>query len=281
MTGWWTHPLPPGLLRLSPIEPNITDQAEFGRAISAVLQGNRVGPVSVALPDPVARVVLFDVARLPSQANDLIQLVRWHLEKTFSVELPSAHFVHQRFRRSDGEPGHRMLASSIDQRVLTQYEQVLLQAGLEPRVIDLATFHRFNLYRLQMAHLAKPEHHFMFLAVTGASLTVMIFESGTPAYVRIKGTRKPLVGPEAVYRILDEVELSLNAYGKEKDLSRVTHLFVSAVGASDELPDRLAARFHLTARVLGAEDVLLDGMEAIPPPELASGAGALGAAVER
>ncbi len=281
LTGWWTHPLPPGVLNLSPIEPNIADPAEFGRAIRRVIQENRVGAVSVAVPDPVARVVLFDVARLPSQANDLTQLARWRLEKTFSVELPSAHFIHQRFPRSDGEPGHRVLASAIDRKVLTQYEQVLVQAGLEPRVVDLTSFHHFNLYRPQMNRLAKPEHHFIFLTITSASLMVMIFESGSPAYVRIKGTRKPLAGPEAVYRILDEVELSLNAYGKEKDLSRVTHLFVSAVGASDALSDRLATRFHLTVRVLGAEDVVLDEMAALPPTEMARAAGALGAALER
>ena len=281
LTGRWTHPLPPGLVSLSPIEPNITDATEFGRVIRSLTQGERVSAVSVAVPDPVARVVLFDVARLPAQTDDLTKLVRWHLEKTFSVELPSTRFVHQRFRRSDGEPGHRVLASAINQQVLTQYEQVLVQAGLEPRVVDLASFHRFNLYRPKIAQLAKPEHHFIFLAITGASLTLLIFESGTPAYVRIKGTRRALVGPEAVDRILDEVELSLNAYGKEKDLSRVTHLFVSAVGASDELSDRLANRFHLTARVLGADDVLLDGVPTLSPEEHARSAGALGAALER
>ena len=129
--------------------------------------------------------------------------------------------------------------------------------------------------------MTSQDHHFIFLAVTGASLTVIIFESGTPAYVRIKGTRKPLVGQEAVDRILDEVELSLNAYGKEKDLSRVTHLFVSATDAAAELSDRLAARFHLTVAMLGSAELALDGVSALSEADVVRASAALGAAAER
>ena len=277
-----TQPLPPGLVTVSPIEPNIADPAEFGRAVRALTQGRRVGPVGVALPDALARVALFDVASLPPQAIDVARLVRWHLEKTFSVDLPSARFVHQRFRRPDGEPGHRIVASAIEEAVLSQYETVLIQEGLEPRVIDLASFHRFNLYRSHMARLTEPDHHFIFLTITGAALTLMIADGGTPAYLRIKGTRRPFAGPEAASRILDEVELSLNAYGKEKDLSRVTHLFVvSATETADDLSDQLAARFHLTAGLLGSGDVTLEGADALSRREFAGASAALGAALER
>lgn len=277
-----TQPLPPGVVSVSPVEPNIADPAEFGRAVRALTQGRRVGPVGVALPDALARVALFDVARLPPQPIDMARLVRWHLEKTFSVDLPSARFVHQRFRRPDGESGHRVVASAIEEAVVAQYETVLIQEGLEPRVLDLASFHRFNLYRSHMARLTEPDHHFIFLTITNAALTLMIVDAGTPAYLRIKGTRRPFAGPEAVSRILDEVELSLNAYGKEKDLSRVTHLFVvAAADVADDLSDQLAARFHLTAGLLGTGDVTLDGAGALSRREFAGAAAALGAALER
>jgi len=277
-----TQPLPPGVVNVSPIEPNIADPDEFGRAVRALTEGRRIGPVGVALPDALARVALFDVASLPPQPSDVARLVRWHLEKTFSVDLPTARFAHQRFRRPDGEPGHRIVASAIEEAIVSQYETVLIQEGLEPRVIDLASFHRFNLYRSHMARLTEPDHHFIFLTISGAALTLLIADGGTPAYLRIKGTRRPFAGPEAASRILDEVELSLNAYGKEKDLSRVTHLFVvSATDTEDDLSDQLAARFHLTAGLLGAGDVALEGADALSQREFAGVTAALGAALER
>jgi type IV pilus assembly protein PilM len=281
LAAWRTQPLPPGLINVSPVEPNVTDPTAFSDALRDLLQGHRAGPVAVALPDPVARVTLFDVASLPSQGDDLTRLVRWHLEKTFSVELPSAQFVHQPFRRSDGEVGHRVLASAIDRAILTQYEEALLRAGLEPRVVDLASLHRFNLHRRSIMRLAEPDYHFIVLTIAAAGLTMMIVEGGTPAYLRIKGTRRALSGPGAVDRILDEVELSLNAYGKEKDLSRVTHLFVSATDAAAELSDRLAARFHLTVAILGSAELPLDGVAALSETDVVRVSAALGAAVER
>lgn len=276
-----TEPLPSGVLAVSPIEPNVIAPEEFHRALRAVMGQGTHGPVAVSLPDPVARVSLFDVARLPAQARDVQRLVRWHLEKTFSVELSSARLIHQRYHRSDGEPGHRMLASAIALPVLAQYERLLVDAGLEPRVMDLSSFHRFNLYRSRMTRLARPDQHFIVLSSSAAALTFLLFEGGTPAYLRIKGTRKPLIGPDAVDRILDEVEISLNAYGKEKDLSRVTHLFVAALDAADELAARLQARFHLTVHVLGASDAGIQGGHGLEDDGFSRASAALGAAAER
>jgi len=156
----------------------------------------------------------------------------------------------------------------------------LARVGFEARVIDLGVFHRFNLFRARIAHSASPDQHFIVLTITAAALTVMIFDGGIPAYLRIKGTRKPLTGPDAADRILDEVELSLNAYGKEKDLSRITHMFLSIVDCAEELPGSLEARFHLAVQVLGPEEALAV-LKSLGAAQCASVAGAIGAAAGR
>lgn len=275
------EPLPSGLLTVSPVEPNVTDLAELDRALRAVVGARVSGPVVLSLPDPSARVSLFDVAQLPPQHRDVEGLVRWHLEKTFSIELPAARFIYQRCRRSDGEPGHRILAAAMSLPVLAQYEQAVMNVGLEPRVVDLSSFHRFNLFRSSMTRLATPDQHFIVLSTSAAALTFMLFEGGTPTYLRIKGTRKPLTGPDAAERIVDEVEMSLNAYGKEKDLSGVTHLFVSAADGGDDLPRRLQERFHLTVHGFGPLDLGIDGVRDFDQSELVRVSAALGAAAER
>jgi hypothetical protein len=129
-----------------------------------------------------------------------------------------------------------------------------------------------------MAHLASPDQHFIVLTITAAALTVMIYEGGSPAYLRIKGTRRSMTGPDAVGRILDEVELSLNAYGKEKDLSRVTHLFLSALDCGDQLPGALEERFHLAVKPLGSADAAVAGLDEVTDMQCARAAAAIGAA---
>lgn len=275
-----SEPLPDGVVTVSPVERNIVDEAAFERALRAVV-GRHGGPVSVALPDPVARVGLFDVASAPARPQEFDQLVRWHLEKAFAVELGAARVASQRFRRPDGEPGVRILGSAVAQPVINQYEDLLARVGFEPEVIDLGVFHRFNVFRARMADAARPGQHFIVLTVTGSTLSLLVFDAGCPAYIRIKGMRRPLIGVDAMARILDEVDLSLNAYGKEKDLSRVTHLFMSVVEPIDALADALAERFHLTVEALLPPNADIDGLAAASDVPFARAVGALGAAAGR
>lgn len=274
-----SEPLASGMLVVSPVERNIVDEAAFDRALRAVA-GRRGGRVSVALPDPVARVGLFDVASAPARPDEFDRLVRWHLEKAFAVELGAARLTSQRFSRPDGQAGIRILGSAVAQPVISQYESALARAGFEPEVMDLGVFHRFNLFRARIAEAARPDQHFIVLTITLAALSVLIFDGGRPAYVRVKGTRRPLIGADAAARIVDEVDLSLNAYGKEKDLSRVTHLFLSTVEPIEALPVALAERFHLTVEPLGPGESGLSGLDE-SPPAFAVLAGALGAAAGR
>lgn len=276
-----SEPLGEGALVVSPADPNVADEAVFERTVHALAGTRAGGPVSVSLPDPVARVTLFDVAAVPTRREEFDRLVRWHVEKTFAVELGAARVTAQRFRRPDGEAGARILGAAVAESVVSQYETLLARAGFEAVVIDLGAFHRFNLFRGRITRAASPDLHFIVLTITPASLTVMIDEAGTPAYLRIKGTRKPLTGPDSVERILDEVELSLNAYGKEKDLSRITHLFLSAVDRGDDLPGALEARFHLTVIPLGPEDTGIAGCADFSEAQCARAAGAIGAAADR
>ncbi len=275
-----SEPLPDGVVALSPVERNIVDEAAFERALRAVA-GRCGGPVSVAFPDPVARVGLFDVASAPARPEEFDRLVRWHLEKAFAVELGAARVTSQRFRRPDGEPGARIVGSAVAQPVISQYEDMLARVGFEPEVIDLGVFHRFNLFRARMTDAARPGQHFIVLMVTGSALSLLVFDAGCPAYIRIKGMRRPLTGVDATARILDEVDLSLNAYGKEKDLSRVTHLFMSIVEPIDALSNALAERFHLTVEALTPLNAGIEGLVAASDVPFARAVGALGAAAGR
>jgi len=274
------QPLAPGVLTVSPVEKNIVNPEAFGRALAALCDKSRVSVCAVSLPDSVARATLFDTVTLPAKADELDRLIRWHLEKAFALDLPSSALVHQTFPRTDGQPGPRVLAMGVEQAILAQYEDALADVGLEPRVIGLATFHRFNAHRSSMTRLAHPGQQFILLAITMAGLTILIFEGGVLGYVRIKGTRRPLTGGEATDRVLEEVEVSLNAYGKEKDLSQITHLFLSAIDPADDLPQRLEERLHLAVKALGAKDVGLQRIAALSDLEVARAAAALGAAME-
>ena len=135
-----------------------------------------------------------------------------------------------------------LLVSLISRAVVTQYEELLQAAGLEPKRID---FTSFNLYRLFAPRLEISENG-AFVTFYGGAMTVLIFYGGVLSFYRTKET----VGEaQNLYR---EVNSSFLVYSDRYPGQPVSEVFCMA-GAADAEGFR-----SLVAEATGLEPVLLD-----------------------
>jgi type IV pilus assembly protein PilM len=265
-------PFAPGTLQLSRREPNVTNQQAFVNAIreAHLRLLTRERSVSLSLPDACGRVVLLELeARFKSREEGL-DIIRWKLKKSLPFDIATVHLDFQTLEEKENG-AVSLLVSLISRPVVTQYEELLLVAGLEPGVID---FTSFNLYRLFAPRLEMSDNG-AFVTYYAGAMTVLIFHGGVLSFYRSKET----VGEaQNLYR---EVNSSFLVYGDRHPGQVVTEVFCMAHGFDAE------SFRSVVAEASGLEPVLLDpGRMVSQSPGLSLDssalhglAGALGAAV--
>lgn len=264
-------PLPAGTLQLSRRDPNILNAQGFVAAVREaylrLLTKERT--VSVSLPDATGRVVLLDLEARFKNREEGIDIIRWKLKKSFPFDISTVQIDYQTlWERENGSVS--LLVSLISRPVVSQYEELLSEAGLEPKLID---FTSFNLYRLFSPRLEMADNG-AFVSFYRGSMAVLIFYAGVLSFYR---TKEAVGEAQNLYR---EVDSSFLVYGDRYAGQTVSEAFCMA-------PPAEAESFRaLVAEATGLEPVLLDlermvtlghGV-ALDRPALHGLAGALGAA---
>ena len=259
----------PGTLQLSRREANVADpQAFVAKVKEAHLRLlTRERSVSVSLPDATGRVMLLDLEARFKNRQEGLDIIRWKLKKSLPFDISTVHLDFQTLaERENGSIS--LLVSLISQAVVTQYEELLIEAGLVPKFID---FTSFNLYRLFSPRLELSDNC-AFVTFYAGAMTVLIFHGGVLCFYR---TKEAASEAQNLYR---EVNSSFLVYNDRHPGETVTEVFCMA-----GLGDAEAFR-SLVAEASGLEPVLLDLERVV---RLAPGlgldvlalAGSLGAAV--
>ncbi|HBG08061.1 MAG: pilus assembly protein PilM [Geobacteraceae bacterium GWC2_58_44] len=236
-------PFPPGTLQLSRREPNVVNpQAFVAKVREAHLRLlTKESTVSVSLPDATGRVVLLDLEARFKNREEGLDIIRWKLKKSLPFDISTVHLDYQILEQKDNG-AVSLLVSLISRPVVTQYEELLIEAGLEPKYLD---FTSFNLYRLFSPRLEMSDNG-AFVTFYRGSMTVLIFYGGVLSFYRSKET----VGDEQnLYR---EVNSSFLVYSDRHPGQTVSEVFCMG-GAFDAEGFR-----SLVAEASGLEPVLLD-----------------------
>jgi len=174
---------PENTVRISLKEQNVLEPAVFIERVKSAhnLLLARTGKVSVSLPDSVGRMLLVDLeGRFKSRAEAL-DLIRWKLKKSIPFDLSDTQLDYQKLAvRENGEMS--LLVALISKTVVSQYEELLVEAGLVPARID---FNSFNLCRVFDRHLAIESDSIM-ISYYGCTLGIMAFSQGMPEFIRVK-----------------------------------------------------------------------------------------------
>ena len=236
-------PFTPGTLQLSRREPNVINpQAFVGKLREAHLRLlTQERTVSVSLPEATGRVMLLDLEARFKNREEGLDIIRWKLKKSFPFDISTVHLDYQTLAvRENGSVS--LLVSLISRSVVTQYEELLIEAGLEPKFID---FSSFNLYRLFSPRLELSENG-AFISYYRGALTVLIFHGGVLSFYRTKETTGET---QNLYR---EVNSSFLVYNDKHPGQVISEVFCLA-GVDEAEVFR-----SLVAEASGLEPVLLD-----------------------
>ncbi|RNC68725.1 MAG: pilus assembly protein PilM [Desulfuromonadales bacterium] len=174
---------PEGTVRLLHREPNVLEPAVFVSRIKETFLKllARTSMVSVSLPDACGRVTLLDLETRFKSRDEGRDIIRWKLKKSLPFDVGDIHLDYQVLReKENGEIS--VLVAIISRQVVTQYEELLLEAGIEANRIDFTTF---NLYRFFASRLAMSENS-LFVAFHEGVLSILVFNQGILEFYRAK-----------------------------------------------------------------------------------------------
>jgi Tfp pilus assembly PilM family ATPase len=264
--------VPPGMVNESYGAPNLDSSLDLSRLVTDCLTSlgrPDIRRVALCLPDGVFRAQTLDFDALPGKAADRERLIRWRLEKTAAFDVVDTALRYEILRGQDS--GLTVLACVAKQSVLSQYEAVLTNLGLEPWSIGLSSFSTLNFYA---AYLASRSPVAVLAHITDDAFATVIMENGGVRFYRYKEIKRGGVD-EIRARIIREIEDSIHFYAHmdRTQAAEIRHLFLSGdaaenVGLAEGLQDRMA----VTVEVLTPTVVLSRG-EAEPDLAAALGAG--------
>ena len=255
--------LPEGVVVPSPIEPNICHPEVLIERLRSARRGRGVREVALSLPDPTVRVAILDLAHVPEKRAEREAIFRHHLEQLFLNTLGECRFTHQPLVPSAS--GHqRILVSAIREDILDEYEQVVRAADLLPAVVDISSFHLYNLYKKHIARvLDQPTQSALFLNMFDQNFTIVQVRRDGPRFIRVKAIQPSTTDADLVTRVMAEIDSSIGAaHGDENGLESVSRLFVFSdrqlLGLDREMADayqvpteRLPLNGHVAAGANG------------------------------
>ena len=206
LVSFASNSFPDETMQFSFKEPNVSNSALFVRTVreTHVKLLTSSARVSVSLPDSVGRVMILDLETRFKSRQEGADIIRWKLKKSFPIDIDSIHLDYQVLRESE-TGGMLTLVSVITKEIINQYEDLLVEAGLEPNRIDFSTF---NLYRLFSDRLEISENS-AFLTYFGGILGITIFYEGMPEFYRAKELPSAGFNTERIFR---EINSSLAVY---------------------------------------------------------------------
>jgi Tfp pilus assembly PilM family ATPase len=128
--------LPEGLVKTALAEPNITREAEFIEALSAL--ADKAGfarrlKLSVTLPAGSAQSQVVTLDQQPGSRAELEQMLAWKISRTTNLKPAEMRTSTQSLSSENGQA--RYLVAAVHEQVIEQYERVFAQLGWQAGAI--------------------------------------------------------------------------------------------------------------------------------------------------
>ncbi len=207
LVGSQTLPLPETVLQPSFKKLNITQPKHFVATARELLspltkQDNRI---AVALPDNCGRLFLIDTETPFKNRTEGTEIIRWHLKDQLPDKAARRMALDFQILEEKESGQKKILVAAIAQDVLSQYEDLLEQAGFAAAVIDFHTLALHNAYRTKI----DLGSDFVLIGVDGSQLSILVFVNKILNFCRTRHIeRKPK-------QIFQEINRSLATYRNE------------------------------------------------------------------
>lgn len=254
-----TAPFPPQTLKVSLREKNVLDADAFVAGLKSAYNQLLCSSqrIAVSLPDSTSRIMLLDLEGRFKSRTEALDLIRWKLKKSIPLDNDDTLLDYQQLSvRDNGDLA--LLVALASRTVISQYEDLITQAGLSPARIDCNTF---NICRLFDRRLTLQDDCIL-ISFYGSTLSIVAFAQGVPEFFRSKDLSGTVATDSRVYM---EINSSLLVY-KERFPERPVKT-VFCVVAPDVAPDFR----DMVAEATGVSAVLLETKGAVFPGNSAPG----------
>lgn len=246
-------------LQISFREPNILDPDAFVAGLKSAhnLLLCRSERVAISLPDAVCKIMLLDFeGRFKSRAEAL-DMIRWKLKKSMPLASSDTVLDYQQLAvRENGSLS--LLVAFASRQVISQYEELILKAGLSPAGIDCNTFNICRLFDRQMSTL----NDYILISFYDGTLSIVAFVQGNPEFIRSKDLTPALATDNRVYL---EINSSLLVYKERFPERPLESVFIVAS------PDVAHNFKEMVAEATGLTPALLETKDAVIPSNAAPG----------
>jgi type IV pilus assembly protein PilM len=166
-----------GVLRVTPLEDNVADQAAFQAAVNLVSgppAGTRKRPAALVLPDYSARISVLDFQTFPGSAAEQAMLVRFRMKKTVPFDIDAAALSFHPQPAAGGRVD--VVAALMPLEILARYEAPFRAAGFQVGLVVPSLFAALR--------LVKPGGISVLVKLSGRVLTVAVIEESAVRLVR-------------------------------------------------------------------------------------------------
>lgn len=254
-------PIPAGVVKLSPIDLNLTDVSVVERHLRTLAGPRRdlrfagrvwmpglPRPIVLLLPDLSARATVLRLEQFPSRREEQEALIRWRLGQEQLLPLAGAKVVWQVFpsHGGGGEHSHAVLVVAVRDAILKQYESLCESVGLLPQEVAVTSFRLFNLWLKAAGGRKRLGRDLLWINVSDGGLTCFVMQEGRLIFVRTKLLRADMPQSEEapdgdlVDNIVEECAAALRACREHHPDLNVTEL----VFASDAPFPTLGQALH-------------------------------------
>jgi type IV pilus assembly protein PilM len=249
----------PQTLQPSLREQNILDPEAFVAVLKSAYNKLqcKTNRVAVSLPDAVSRIMLLDLEGRFKSRSEAMDLIRWKLKKSIPLDTSDTHLDYQQLAvRENGDLA--LLVAIVSRQVISQYEELIIDAGLSPARIDCNTFSLCRLFDRRLSL----QDNCILLSFYGSTLSIVAFAQGIPEFVRSKDLTGTLATDSRVYM---EINSSLLVY-KERFPERLVESIFCV--ASQDISESF---LEMVAEAIGIVPVLLETKGAVIPGNSAPG----------
>jgi Tfp pilus assembly PilM family ATPase len=231
-------PLDEGVLVPVLAGPVVTQPDALAAALVRAIEGvGGAGRVALAVPDGLAKVSLVRFETLPTDHDELEQLVRWQVRKTAPFPVEQAQISWTPGAALDG--GRELVVALARREGIVQIESACQRARVEPGLVDLASFHLANLL---LARQPAPDAHDWLLVHLGdAGSTLLLLRGAALVFYRHRPVEEQTSLGDLVHQTAMYYEDRLAGRG----LGRVVVVDDTDAGdraAIDEIEGRLGMR---------------------------------------
>jgi type IV pilus assembly protein PilM len=255
-----THaPFAAGTLQASLRESNVKDTDAFVAGLKSACNQLlcTTTRVAVSLPDTACRIMLIDHEGRFKSHTEALDLIRWKLKKSIPFDNADTLIDYQQLAiRENGDLA--LLVAMASRSVISQYEDLITQAGFSPARIDCNTL---NICRLFDKRLSLHDD-VILISFYGSTLSIVAFAGGIPEFFRSKDLSGTAATDSRVYM---EISSSFLVYKERFPELPMQTVFCCA-------PPDVARDFQsLVAEAIGLAPLLLETKEAVTPGNSAPG----------